>query len=126
LLLVRLSVSAVVALTACGDIPGFFYDVRLPRTPTSDDCMILAHAISAKLTDIKRTEVTSNGGNCGVYLGGGHVWVYVSSVRQENRLNLQIRPPSASQAADEIVAIAKVQFPEGEVVRVHPKQGLGP
>jgi hypothetical protein len=88
--------------------------------------MALAHAIKAKMTDLTKTETTSQGGNCEVYLGGSRVWLYIGAVRQENRINIQVRPASAKDAADEIARIAREQFPDAEVVRVHPKQGFGP
>src|ERR1700683_3230658 len=125
-LLVPLALSVAVALTACVDIPGFFYDVRLPRTPTSEDCLTLAHAITVRFPDIEVKAATPHGGNCGVFLRSQHVWIYIGAVREQNRLGLQIRPPSANVAAAEIAQLAETQFPNAVVVRVHPKQGLGP
>ena len=119
-------VIAAVTLAACVEIAGVFYDLRFSETPSNDDCLILAHAVTARLTNLKITDVESHGGNCSVYVSDPHLWMIIGAVRQEKRLNLQIRGPSADRLADEIVKISQETFPGAEVVRVHPKQGLGP
>ena len=115
-LLLPLALSVAIALTACVDIPGFFYDVRLPRAPTGEDCLTLAHAITARFADIEVKDTTPHGGNCGVFLRSQHVWIYIGAVREQN----------ANVAAAEIAQVAEAQFPNAVVVQVHPKQGLGP
>ena len=120
-------------LAACVEIPGYFYQVRLPEPQPNTVCMDLGRELSSRLSlqVVDQTFPVSPKGSCIIDLDfQGH-----SPPRAP--INLGYDPPSqyigirvgllgTQELASRMASIVAERFPGATITEIHPKQGFAP